>query len=326
MGYITSQGSNLNTMLAIKPSASTVVGQIIRGATSQSADLIEFQDSSANVLSKVDASGNLTAASFIKTGGTSSQYLMADGSTSSGGSGGSSITYSTTAPSSPTAGQMWVDSNTGIEYTYVTDPNTSQWVELGPTGQTGPTGATGPSGGVFATTVSATAPTSPSQNDIWINTNTGIYYTYINDGTSSQWVEFSYGGIGIQGPTGPTSTTPGPRGQSTMPYARQGTLTVTNGVSRFYFPYSATILGVSAAINTPAVGANIIIDVKKNGTTIFTTQANRPTIIAGAYATASEVTNMDITSIASGDYVTIDINQVGTTTAGSDLTVFVRYQ
>ena len=34
-------------------------------------------------------SGSVTAASFVKTGGTSSQYLMADGSTSSSASGGS---------------------------------------------------------------------------------------------------------------------------------------------------------------------------------------------------------------------------------------------
>lgn len=282
-----------------------------------------------------DATGVVTSVSTIPNSGLTNSQITINGTavslggsiTVSGGSGGGvTITYDTTAPISPAVKDIWIDANTGIEYTYVADANTSQWVEFGPTGQTGPTGATGPSGGVFATTVSSTAPTSPAQNDIWIDSTTGIYYTYISDGTSSQWVEFSYGGIGIQGPTGPTSTTPGPRGQSTIPYARQGALTVTNGVSRFYFPYSATILGISAAINTPAIGANIIIDVKKNGTTIFTTSANKPTIIAGAYATASEVTNMDITSIATGDYVTIDINQIGTTTAGSDLTVFVRYQ
>ena len=36
--------------------------------------------------------GVLTASSFIKTGGTSSQYLMADGSTSTGGGGGGGVT------------------------------------------------------------------------------------------------------------------------------------------------------------------------------------------------------------------------------------------
>ena len=49
----------------------------------------------------INVTGSVTATSFIKTGGTSSQYLMADGSTSTGGGGssqwitsGSNIYYS----------------------------------------------------------------------------------------------------------------------------------------------------------------------------------------------------------------------------------------
>lgn len=38
-------------------------------------------------------------------------------------------------------------------------------------------------------TFSATAPTTPANGDVWINSDTGIKYTYVNDGTSSQWVE-----------------------------------------------------------------------------------------------------------------------------------------
>jgi len=49
----------------------------------QVASLQEWQNSSYGMLAKVDKNGNFTANSFIKSGGTSSQYLMADGSTSS---------------------------------------------------------------------------------------------------------------------------------------------------------------------------------------------------------------------------------------------------
>jgi hypothetical protein len=62
------------------------------------------------------------------------------------------------------------------------------------------------------------------------------------------------------------------------------------------------------------------VDINKNGVTIFTTQGNRPTIaIAGT--TSGKVTNMDVTTIADGDSLTVDVDQVGSTVAGADLTV-----
>jgi hypothetical protein len=66
--------------------AGNIAGNVpikIIAATSQSANLQEWQNSSNTVLAKVDASGNITAASIIKSGGTSSQFLKADGSTDS---------------------------------------------------------------------------------------------------------------------------------------------------------------------------------------------------------------------------------------------------
>ena len=45
--------------------------------------------------SELEVGGTITATSFVKTGGTSSQYLMADGSTSTGGGGGGSGVAST---------------------------------------------------------------------------------------------------------------------------------------------------------------------------------------------------------------------------------------
>jgi len=42
--------------------------------------------------------------------------------------------------------------------------------------------------------VSDTAPTSPYNGQVWVDTNYGTRYEYIDDGTSSQWVEFGSGG------------------------------------------------------------------------------------------------------------------------------------
>ena len=56
----------------------------------------------------VTVTGIVTATSFVKSGGTSSQYLMADGSTSTGGGGGSSTLSGLTdvSLSSPSNGQV----------------------------------------------------------------------------------------------------------------------------------------------------------------------------------------------------------------------------
>lgn len=110
-----------------------------------------------------------------------------------------------------------------------------------------------------------------------------------------------------------------------LPFSRSGALTVTVGAGRFRFPFAATLLGVTAAVNTAPTGASVIADVTKNGTTVFTTQGNRPTIAASAFATASE-TVPDVTAVALGDYFTVDVDQVGSTIAGSDLTVIIRYR
>lgn len=67
----------------IVSTSSSIVPITAKGATSQTADLQQWQNSSASVLAKVDASGNVTGASFVKSGGTSAQFLKADGSVDS---------------------------------------------------------------------------------------------------------------------------------------------------------------------------------------------------------------------------------------------------
>ena len=46
-------------------------------------------------------------------------------------SSGASISVSDTPPSSPSAGDMWYESDTGNTVVYYEDANTSQWVEIG---------------------------------------------------------------------------------------------------------------------------------------------------------------------------------------------------
>ena len=81
--------------ILINTNAAGNKGLVLQGAASQTANLQEWQNSSASVLAKIDASGNLTAASFVKSSGTSAQFLKADGTVDSS-------TYLTTGTASST--------------------------------------------------------------------------------------------------------------------------------------------------------------------------------------------------------------------------------
>lgn len=105
-------------------------------------------------------------------------------------------------------------------------------------------------------------------------------------------------------------------------FAVTGALTVATGKSRIYMESAYAVETIRAAVNTAPAGASVLVDVNKNGVTLFTTQANRPTIAAAG--NLSTVLTPDITTFAAGDYLTVDVDQIGSTTAGSDLTVTVR--
>jgi hypothetical protein len=105
------------------------------------------------------------------------------------------------------------------------------------------------------------------------------------------------------------------------PFSYNGELEVTTGTHRLYFPEERTISHVLASVGVAPTGADIIVDIHMNGTTIFSTQANRPTIAASAFVDASAIPNTLV--IPAGNYLTVDIDQVGSTVIGSDLTVQV---
>ena len=58
-------------------------------------------------------------------------YFRSSGSWQEVSGGGASLTVSDTPPSSPEAGNLWFESDTGNTLVYYTDANTSQCVELG---------------------------------------------------------------------------------------------------------------------------------------------------------------------------------------------------
>lgn len=101
-----------------------------------------------------------------------------------------------------------------------------------------------------------------------------------------------------------------------------GTLSVASSPMRIHAPEAMTVTNITAAVGTAPTGASLIVDVNLGGTTIFTTQGNRPTITSGNTEDLSSTP--DVTSIAQNDVLTVDIDQVGSTVAGADLVVQVR--
>jgi len=105
---------------------------------------------------------------------------------------------------------------------------------------------------------------------------------------------------------------------------KKGDLAVGTDVSLMPIPaYCAGIIKeVYIYVKTAPTGSSIIVDVNKNGTTIFTTQSKRPEIAISSNSGTSD--EPDVTSFVKNDLFTIDIDQVGSTIAGADLIVLVR--
>ena len=107
-------------------------------------------------------------------------------------------------------------------------------------------------------------------------------------------------------------------------FGETGDLTVKTGTHRFYLPYNVTIVEVEISVGAAPTGAAAIVDVNVNGTTIFTTQTNRPEIAISGFVNSS--TTIEDDDHTDGQYLTVDVDQIGSTIAGADLTVVVRYE
>ena len=123
--------------------------------------------------SGLNVSGIVTASSFV-----------GDGSALTGVGG--TVAISDNAPSNPSVGDLWWESDTASGFIYYNDGNSSQWVEFNPTGSAGPANAT----------ISDNAPSSPTHGDLWWESDTATGHIYYNDGNSAQWVQFNSGSSG----------------------------------------------------------------------------------------------------------------------------------
>lgn len=116
--------------------------------------------------------------------------------------------------------------------------------------------------------------------------------------------------LGVAGPQGPA-------GPGVPVFSRAGAAAVTTGTIRYYLERDTTVSKVRAAAGTPPVGSPLAVDVLLNGVSLL---AGGPLEIPAGDHTA--VRTIAVPASA-GDYLTVDITQVGSTTPGADLTVSV---
>ena len=98
------------------------------------------------------------------------------------------IEVSDSEPTTPSNGDLWWKSDTGVLKIYYTDVDTSQWVDASPTSAS----ATSPK--VLTADI---PPPNPVNGDLWWKSDTGILKIWWVDSDSAQWVDASpAGGLG----------------------------------------------------------------------------------------------------------------------------------
>lgn len=113
-----------------------------------------------------------------------------------------------------------------------------------------------------------------------------------------------------RGPQGPQGND-GPPGVVPV-FSVVGVAYVRSGTHRFYVERSATLTKVRASLGSPASGSPVIVTVNVNGVL-----AGTVTVAAGDYTATTTLSH----ALAPGDYLTVDITSVGSTSPGTDLTV-----
>lgn len=106
--------------------------------------------------------------------------------------------------------------------------------------------------------------------------------------------------------------------RETVRWSLAGALSVANGALRLPIQYACTVVRIDAIVNTAPTGAAVNIRVNKNG-------SSAATLSIAANANTGSNTSPAIT-LALNDYLTVDLTQVGSTLAGSDLVLGLLLQ
>lgn len=96
-------------------------------------------------------------------------------------------------------------------------------------------------------------------------------------------------------------------------------VTVRDGIAQMRMKGAGKIVAVTATVKTAPTGAALIVDMLKNGTTIFTAGTGRPSIAVSGFS--AESASVPVNTYADGDLFLPKISQIGSTVAGAGLVV-----
>jgi hypothetical protein len=132
--------------------------------------------------------------------------------------------------------------------------------------------------------------------------------------------------VNSNGPQGTTVTT-GNVASPTRPdqiepytFSYLGPLGTFTGTGRLYLENPYTLQSIRFSLGAVSTSGAVTLDVKKNGTSIYTT---KPVIPVNTFSVAANA-NLATTSFSANDYLTVDIISPGLNGTATDLTVTLR--
>ena len=168
-----------------------------------------------------------------------------------GGIGGGSINVNESPPSGAKEGDLWYDTDVALLYVYIGDP-TNAWIQIGGGSGSGSsaiqTNGGGGSGGGASVTTDPTAPSNPSDGDLWFNENEAELYVYT--ASLGAWIQTNGGGGGDGTPnwsTGWVNT------DGTTSVANQATLQFTHNLGTDEFVQSVWVADDASGTNTQEI-------------------------------------------------------------------------
>jgi len=107
-----------------------------------------------------------------------------------------------------------------------------------------------------------------------------------------------------------------PSSNASVQLSQADTLTITTGTAKWYAPFNLSVSNVVARVGTAPQGSALVVDLKRNGI------SNSVITVSSNTSVASNATSL---TVSEGDYFTVDVTAIGSTTAGSDLNVTIKY-
>jgi hypothetical protein len=158
--------------------------------------------------------------------------------------------------------------------------------------------------------------TTGDTNIILNLTDPGVDQIMIWDDSAGQWVGATLAaGLEINGTTVRVL-------ESFVIACSDETTNITTGTAKvtFRMPYAFTLTGVRASVNTAPTGSTIIIDINEAGTTVLSTKLSIDASEETSVTAASAAVISD-TALADDAEMTIDFDQVGSSTPGKGVKV-----